>query len=57
MLEISFDCIAPTVTGIYVQVKNADGFTLDIEEDSELFYVMDPCLLGLLSDIHGPSYT
>ncbi len=44
--------IVHTVTAIYVQVKNADGFTLDIEEDSGLFYVMD-----LLSDIHGPLYT
>jgi hypothetical protein len=50
-------CIVHTVTVIYVQVKNAKGFTLDIEKDPELFYMMDPCLLGLLSDIHSPSYT
>jgi len=38
--------VAITVTVIYV-FKDANGITLDIEKDSELFYMMDPRLLCL----------
>ena len=44
-------------TVIQFKFKYANSFPLSIEKDPELFYVMDPCLLGLLSEILGPSYT